>query len=108
MHKLIYAVLDKGIKPEDIANLISWRRSNLFVHFDGRFEGEEFASMVDQKYSGGKLLRSQRYFCKDNELFRLPNKTYALSNQWGTRTEETASKILRMWPELKIRYEKQA
>lgn len=108
MYTLIRAILDKGIKPEDVAALMSWRRSNLFVRFEGRLDEEQFIELVDQNYTGTKLTRSQRYFCKADELFQLDGSTYALSNQWGARTEETATKILTRWPELNIHYDKQA
>ena len=108
MYTLVHAILDKGIKPEDVAALISWRKSNLFVRFEGTLDEEEFIELVDQNHTGTKLTRSQRYFCKADELFHLDGSTYALSNQWGARTEETATKILTRWPELNIQYDKQA
>lgn len=107
MFNLVKAVLDKGITPEDISNLISWRKGVLFVSFEGTLNEGEFIKLIDQNSTGAKLSKSQRYFCKDHELYRRDGKTYALSNQWGLRTDETATKIMDKWKNLDISYEKQ-
>jgi hypothetical protein len=41
----------------------------------------------------------RRYFCKDDEVFHLDGKTYAMTNQWGLRTEEAVKNILAVLPQ---------
>ena len=107
MYQLVNRVLNKGIKPEQIANIISWRRGNLFVCFDGILDEEIFSERLMTLDTGGKLPKTKRYFCKQDELFQIDGKTYAMTNQWGNRTVETVDLIKRHYPEMNIRINKE-
>ncbi len=88
MFALIRDIINSGAKPEDIEKVISWRESNLFVSYPGTLNEEDFVAELMRTSGGGKLPKYKRFFCKEDELFRLGGMTYALSNQWGERTLE--------------------
>ena len=107
MYQLIDAVVSEGISPIDLSNLISWRRGTLFFVVDGELDEQKFTEKLKAKDSGGKNSKTSRYFCKQQELFFVDGKTYALSNQWGARTEEAAKLICSHFPKLEISFERE-
>tara|TARA_R110002049_G_scaffold116033_2_gene268319 strand:- start:224 stop:748 length:525 start_codon:yes stop_codon:yes gene_type:complete len=102
MHCLISELINEGTKPDELADIINWRRGNLFICFDGQLDEESFAEQLMALDSGGKLPKTKRYFCKQNELFIVGDKTYALTNQWGLRTLEAVDLIRLKFPEMEI------
>lgn len=55
----------------------------------------------------GELPKTKRYFCKQDELFHIDGKTYALSNQWGVRTLEAVDLLSEKYPEKNINIEQE-
>ena len=103
--RIISEILRSGeVKPGEIESLIHWRK--IFVYFDGEVKENEFIVRLNESSPNAKLPRSQRYFCKEAELFRFDGKTYALSNNWGIKTDQTATKIQEKWPNFEISWEK--
>lgn len=91
MFFLIREIVKTGVKPEDLAKIISWRQSNLFIEFPGNLNEDVFIAELMRTDVGGKLPKHKRFFCKGEELFQIGDKTYALSNQWGDRTLEAVN-----------------
>jgi hypothetical protein len=89
--QVIKEVIRLGHKPEDIAHAVSWRESRMFISASGNLNGDELMAAVPGKDWA-------RYFCKDDELFHVNGNTYALTNQWGLRTEEAVKSILATLP----------
>lgn len=107
MHQLISAVIKTGAKPDELADLISWRKGNLFISFDGELDEEKFAEQLMTLDTGGKLPKTKRYFCKQDGLFVADGKTYAMTNQWGLRTLEAVDLVSAKYPDLKINIERE-
>ncbi|MCA6065372.1 PDDEXK family nuclease [Thalassolituus marinus] len=91
--EVVRAAIKVGATPEDIMLNVEGRQSNMFISFDGNLDEISFRERVMETDSGGQVPRDKRFFCNDDELFRLNNKTYALSNQWGVDTINTVNKI---------------
>jgi len=93
--RFIYHVVSEaiklGVKPEDILRIISWRKTNMFRSAPGRLSGSALMSIAFDR-------SPSRYFCEDDEVFYINDRTYSVSNQWGTRTEEAVKKILEILP----------
>ena len=103
--KIISVILGSGeVKPDEIESLIHWRK--IFACFDGDVTGTEIEKRLNESSPNSKLPRSQRFFCKDAELFKFDGKTYALSNNWGIKTDQTATKIKEKWEKFNISWEK--
>ncbi|MBI4388683.1 MAG: hypothetical protein HY580_00760 [Nitrospinae bacterium] len=67
---------DKGVTPEDIAQLFSWH-TRVWYSVEGNMDAEQFIEMANKRFA------PQRWFCKSEELIQANGKTYAFSNQWG-------------------------
>lgn len=105
MHQIVSTVIQTGVKPDEITSLISWRKGNLFISFNGELDEEKFAEQLMKLDTGGKLPKTKRYFCKQDELFVMDGKTYAMTNQWGLRTLEAVDLLKAKYPDLKINIE---
>jgi hypothetical protein len=42
----------------------------------------------------GRVFDPNRYFCEDEELMHVGDRTYAVSNQWGMSTQETIDALV--------------
>jgi hypothetical protein len=91
IYQVVKEAIRLGLKPQAIARAVSWRESGMFISASGNLNGDQLMDAVP-----GKARR--RYFCKDDEVFCLDGKTYALTNQWGLRTVEAVKNILDALP----------
>src|ERR1019366_9994206 len=93
--------------PEKLAELLSWgfRR---WLKLPGALSANEFREKAaDVRTPNGLPYKLRSYFCKDDQLFRIADCTYALSNQWShARVEEAADLIRSAFPQLNLSYEK--
>ena len=99
VYQVVKEAIGLGLTPQEIARAVPWRESNMFIFAPGNLSGDQ---LMDA--SSGK--DRDRYFCNDDEVFHLGGKTYAMSKDWGRRTEEAVQKILKVLPlDYGIRYE---
>lgn len=93
--RMIYHVVREaiacGLTPDDIRSEVPWRAGNMFLSAEGTLTGQQLMSAFPSK-------SPTRFYCSDEDLIHLNGKTYALSNQWGERTEEAVSKIVERMP----------
>jgi hypothetical protein len=80
-----------GITPESILAAVSWRQSNMFISAPGKLSGAQLIATVPNK-------SPKRHYCDDSELFFVGGNTYAMTNQWGTRTEEAVKNVIELLP----------
>lgn len=94
--RFIYQVVKEGLRlglrPKSIVEAIDWRSANLFISAPGRLSAGELLEANPHR-------DARRYFCDDSELFFIDDMTYAMTNQWGTRTVEAVEAILKNLPE---------
>lgn len=107
MHQLVSEMIQEGAKPEEIADIVSWRKGNLFISFDGSLDEETFSAQLMKLDTGSKLPKTKRYFCKQDELFVIDGKTYSMTNQWGVRTLEAVDLLSAKYPEMYISIERE-
>lgn len=102
MLHLVTEVIKSGATPDELINVIHWRRGTLFKKFTGELTEEAFTQLIMEDDTGGTVARVNRFFHKEDQLFRIAGSTYALSNQWGTQTREAAELIAKAFPEMNI------
>ena len=102
MFRLISGVLANGGTPEQVMETVPWRKNRLFEVFEGRLSADEVCDLLMKADAGGALPRTKRYFCDEQEIFHVANKTYVLTNQWGKRALEAAELMAKVFPELAI------
>lgn len=92
----IYHVVKEAIRlgqnPQAIAGAVPWRESVMFISASGDLSGDQLMNALPGK-------DRRRYFSKDDEVFHVDGKTYAMTNQWGLRTEEAVKNILALLPQ---------
>ena len=91
IYQIVAEAIKQGIRPEDILTAVPWRQTNMFIAAPGRLSGATLMSTSPSR-------SPTRYFCDDEELFHMDDNTYALSKQWGIRTEEAVKKIMELLP----------
>jgi len=93
--RLIYQIVQEAIrldlKPEDICEAVPWRRSTMFLSSDGKISPSEIIALTPGK-------SPTRFFSNEDEVIHAFGRSYLLSNQWGTRTEEAVANILKLLP----------
>lgn len=102
MYYLVREIIKSGAVPEDIAKVIIWRQNNLFISYPSILDEDAFITELMKTDIGGKLPRYKRFYCKEDELFRIGGRTYALSNQWGDKTLDAVELLAKAYPSLHI------
>lgn len=92
IYQVVKEAIRLGLKPQAIASAVPWRESTMFISAVGDLSGDQLMHALPGK-------DRIRYFCDDNEVFHLDGRTYAMSNQWGRRTEEAVKNILALLPQ---------
>jgi hypothetical protein len=96
--ELAYRVASEAIKrgatPEQLCDLISWKRNTLFVSVDGEVDQPLFTERASLLKVSGRTFDSGRFFTADDKLFHLGGRTYAFSNQWGKSTLKAVQMII--------------
>ena len=92
IYQVVKEAIRLGLTPQDIAGAVSWRESMMFISASGDLTGDQLMIALPGK-------DRRRFFCKDDEVFHRDGKTYAMTNQWGLRTEEAVKNILEVLPQ---------
>lgn len=92
IYQVVKEAIRLGLTPQAIAGAVSWRESVMFISASENLNGDQLMNAVPGK-------DRRRYFCKDGEVFHSGGKTYALTNQWGIRTEEAVNNIISLLPQ---------
>jgi hypothetical protein len=80
MLHLVTVVIQSGVSPDTLAEVIPWRRGTLFKKFSGELTEEAFTQLIMEDDTGGTVARVNWFFNKDDQLFWIGGATYALSN----------------------------
>lgn len=91
MLQLVREGIKLGVTPEQMCDAVPWPRPAMFLSSEG-----DTIAAKDVASSQGKQL--VRFFSADDEIIRCNGKSYLFSNQWGSRTEEAAANILKLFP----------
>lgn len=103
---VVRTLVDDGVAPDQIAELIYWRSHNLWWTVEAHVDSEQFASHADKDaQAAGKGFNALRWFCgDDDELIHANGLTYALSSQWGKRWPEAMTLLAEKFPDYKISF----
>jgi hypothetical protein len=79
-----------------------------FISVDGSCDAADFAAKAAQlKSDSGKPIDFSRYFCLDDELFKVEDKTYALTKHWTHDTAlPTVAKMAQQFADLEMTFTK--
>lgn len=93
---VVRAIVDAGVSLETLQQDITWKY--LYLSIPGILDGEQMRAAIDGQLKGD----SSRWFTDDAELIHLNGTTYAISNQWGTRSMEAVACMIGHCPTVKI------
>ncbi len=104
IYHVVKYLCSQGISPEEITDVVPWRK-NMFRKVEGRVGAETFASaLMREQEQGGRAFDPRRYFCNEEELIHTGGCTYALTNQWGNRTEEALTRFVEAFRDKGVAY----
>jgi len=93
----------RGISPEQIHSVLSWRGSGLWRTVDGIVDSDKFVAQAElDEALGGPAFDAPRWYQADGELIVHDGRTYAMTKMWGERTEEAIRALLKAFPGYKI------
>ena len=101
MYRIIAELFKNGKSPQKIASYIP---SSKLIDFPGNLDSKEVVENLKQADKGGKNPRSERFFSDPDQLFHVEDRTYVLSNNWGSEILDIVTKICSDFPELKIEF----
>jgi hypothetical protein len=94
-----------GHSPEAIAAAVPWRQGSMFKVADGELSSDEFVAFHEREAaSQGRDFRKRLYYFDEDQLLRHKGKTYALTNQWGSRAIEAFDLFIKAFPTAAIEY----
>ena len=106
IYEIVKVLIGRGSKPDVIQNdLKGIKKGSLFVEYDGKLSESEVVAELKQADSVGSQSKSARFFCKEDQLFYVNNRTYALTNQWGKDTVDAAKKLCSKYPNIEFEKE---
>ena len=92
-----------NVSPDQIVKVIPERGDRFFVWTDGDVDEETFVAAVRRdRAQHGRPFDPARWFCREDELIHLNGRTYAVSNQWGTSTEDVVRRLIAAFPQAGI------
>ena len=103
MFRLISVVLRNGGTPQQAMEAIPWQRNRLFKIFDEILNAEQVVEQImEDDAKSNTVPKAKRFFCNEGEVFHFENKTYVLTNQWGSRTFDAVDSLRKIFPHLAI------
>ena len=103
MYRLVAEVFASDGTPEQVKEALPL---NKLIDFEGALDSEEIKGLLQKDDPGGVHPRFKRFFCEDDQIFHIQEKSYVLSNQWGQDTAEAAKSLARVFPHLNIDFRK--
>jgi len=101
---VVNALVQRGTAPERISELLRWKR--LWITAEGHVKADELASQAAALASAaGRRFERSRWFMEEDEIIHSNGRTYAFTNQWGTRWSEAMNVLAQSFPEHRIRFE---
>jgi hypothetical protein len=99
--RVVKHLCSAGVTPEQIAEHLPWRGMNrLFRSTVGQADSSQFVAEVTARANQeGWSFEAKRYFCDQDELILANGRTYAFTNQWGSRTAEAINILLKAFPD---------
>jgi hypothetical protein len=90
---------DRGVSVDQIDEVVSWR-PNMWRQVEGEVDSETFCEIaLKAAKADGPAFDSRRWFVADDQLIRQNGRTYALSNQWGSKTGEAMRRLIEAFPD---------
>ncbi len=105
IYTIVRHLVSRGHSPDLIAAAVPWRQNTMFRISEGELSSSNFiACQMEDAESGGRSFDERRFYTDDDELFRHDGKTYAFTNQWGSRCIEAIDQLIETFPHESVAY----
>ena len=95
---------DGGVTPEEIGELIPWA-TRLWRRVDDQVGRDEFIKKAHAAAEiGGPAFDPDRWHVSDEDLIVVSGRTYALTNQWGRKSEDALKNLVAKYPDRGVAY----
>lgn len=106
---VVRSLLEGGVSPERIAELIPWHAQRMWLSVEGEVDGTTFVERASKEaQASGGLFDARRWFCDDDDLLTFNGRTLAFTSQWGKRWPEAMKILAEAFPEHRITFEPMA
>jgi hypothetical protein len=100
---IVRGLAEAGVSQEDTMRIVPSRGDRFFISAAGRQDGNTFSVAARSERSAhGRGFDPARWFIGDDELIHFGERTYAVSNQWGTSTGQTLRELVGAFPKAGI------
>jgi hypothetical protein len=100
---VVQALAKAGISPESMSRAVPSRGDRFIISAVGKLDSLSFIETVtNDRVAQNRTFDPARWFYSDEELVHFDGRTYAVSNQWGTGTEQTLRDLTSQFPQAKI------
>lgn len=107
LHRLVRALVQRGISPERLMEAVPSYNTYLFVSVAGDRHGDEFIEAARQECERQRrAFDPRRFSLRDDELIRFGERTYAVTNQIGSNTEAVLSELSEAFPFPDVRWQR--
>ncbi|MEZ6056952.1 MAG: hypothetical protein R3C01_09620 [Planctomycetaceae bacterium] len=105
IYTIVRSLIEKGHAPDRVAAAVPWRPKSVFRVAEGELNSADFIrQLTAEAANGGRTFEDHRFYCDDNDLFHHGGKTYAFTNQWGSRCIEAIDQLIETFPDVPISY----
>lgn len=105
LHRLVRALAQRGVSPEQMMEAVPSYKTYLFVSVDGELQGESFLDAAQAECTRtGRSFSPQRFSSRDEELIRFNGRTYAVTNQIGANLETVLTQLTTAFPLPDVRW----
>ncbi len=94
---IVGKALRSGGTPQQFQEIVG---SGRLRHFEGILDSEQ----IKERLNSEGVVRPNRFFCEDEELIYVKDRTCVLSKQWAIETFDVVEKLKEMFPDLNIDY----
>ncbi len=100
---VVQALARAGISPESMSRAVPSRGDRFIASAAGELDSLSFIEAVtNDRAAQSRTFDPARWFFSDDELVHFDGRTYAVSNQWGTGTEQTLRDLTSQFPHAKV------
>lgn len=101
--QFVQALSSRGVSPDQMMRVCPERGDRFFISTAGVHTSETFCrQLARERLQRGRSFDASRWFCEDCELLHVGGTTYAVSNQWGTETEELLVRLAATFPDAQV------
>jgi len=91
---VVQEAIRRGFQPDQIHDAMPWKTTSLLFGVEGALDAAAYAEALANLGRDPK-----RYFSAQDEIFHVADRTYAVTNQWGSSVEDVVKALVTLMGE---------